>query len=233
MSAAQEAEAHHLMELVRAAQAERNEATARAEALQAELFHTRLKMQKTVEAVKRDATAVAVEEAVREHFQSLRSLDAAVGQISDDKAMLMSLRSSLMSLRAASSEYVEERKDCGLEVATGSSQGGTSAAAKADQVACTAFEVMHLSEMAMFLELEESGPVSPSAELETEGALLHFPTAPKRESSSATAGELNISSATSVDDQVEASHDGTSSRSVGVTEAIPDDPVSPVRQGWI
>ena len=64
MTSAQEAEIHLLYKRLESAEARVAAAEARADGLQASLFEASLQTRRAVEACKRDAVAVAVEEAV-------------------------------------------------------------------------------------------------------------------------------------------------------------------------
>lgn len=68
-SAHLEEEIQQLHKLLTSVAAERDTAVARAERLHIALFETSIKAKQAIEACKRDAVEVAVEEAVREHFQ--------------------------------------------------------------------------------------------------------------------------------------------------------------------
>mmetsp|Transcript_78769 Transcript_78769/g.157459 ORF Transcript_78769/g.157459 Transcript_78769/m.157459 type:complete len:246 (+) Transcript_78769:82-819(+) len=111
MSEAQELEIQRLHRLLHTAQSERNEAVARAEELHVKLLEVKLKAKHAVEHCKRDAVEVATEEAVREHFYAMNDMDLMmkrnVAQVSEEKALLLRIKGSLVDLRELSNLYSE------------------------------------------------------------------------------------------------------------------------------
>jgi hypothetical protein len=109
MSAAQEEEIRQLHEQLAAAQAEKAAEAARASALQVALFEAGMKARQAMDACKRDAVEVAVEEAVRQHYVAMAEMEEmvnrSVGQISHDKALLLNLRGSLLALRSRAKSF--------------------------------------------------------------------------------------------------------------------------------
>ena len=109
MSAAQEEEIRQLHEQLATARAEKAAETARASALQVALFEAGMKARQAMDACKRDAVEVAVEEAVRQHYVSMAEMEEmvnrSVGQISRDKALLLTLRGSFLSLKSKAADY--------------------------------------------------------------------------------------------------------------------------------
>ena len=107
MSQAQEEEIRQLHERLKVVQAEKATESARAAALQVALFEASMKTRQVLDACKRDAVEVAVEEAVKHHYMARAEMDELVGNIAQDRTKLLSVQGSLLDLQARATKYLQ------------------------------------------------------------------------------------------------------------------------------
>ena len=112
MSQAQEEEIRQLHERLKVVQAEKATESARAAALQVALFEASMKTRQVLDACKRDAVEVAVEEAVKHHYMARAEMDELVGNIAQDRTKLLSVQGSLLDLQARATKYATTLTDC-------------------------------------------------------------------------------------------------------------------------
>ena len=112
MSQAQEEEIRQLHERLKVVQAEKATESARAAALQVALFEASMKTRQVLDACKRDAVEVAVEEAVKHHYMARAEMDELVGNIAQDRTKLLSVQGSLLDLQARATKYATILTDC-------------------------------------------------------------------------------------------------------------------------